>query len=222
MRVSINVSLLVNLVVLKFVIASVHIQHHYRLGDTYTYAENKSTTTTDLLTGEINTQLEQSVYIIRIVELDDPLTNSSAEYEKTYISARFTPADDRATRRLLSQHTREYFYKETEFSLPEYSIGNRWLMKSATNLDKLVTVTDIYESDEYDTEVIQFDIEIIGTIQSFNETIPNHYWIRKHLDLQTGMLLSEEITHKSTVIYSRLTDVTLKKLIKYQTHHHDL
>ncbi|UJR16247.1 hypothetical protein I4U23_003155 [Adineta vaga] len=190
--------------------------------DKYTYAENKSSTMVNLLTGEKKVQYEETIYIIRIVELPDPITNISAEYEKTYTSVRYTPSDDRATRRLLSQRIREYFSNEIEFFLPEYSVGNRWLLKSLTNLDKLITITGIYESDKYGTEVITFDIEMVGTITSRGEAIPNHYWINKNMDVRTGTVLSEETIYKSTIVYSRMTNVTLKKLIKYETHSHDL
>ncbi|CAF3837619.1 unnamed protein product [Adineta steineri] len=211
-----------SLLLFKSIIASVQIQNRYLLGDKFTYAENQSITTIDILTGEKKVQQQEAIYIEHIVELNDPLTNTSAEIEKTYKSVRFTPPDERADRRLLSQRTREFFQKEIELSISEYSVGQRWFTKSITNLDKLITVTRIYENDEYNTEAISFDIETVGSITTLGHTIPHHYWIKRDIDVETGAVLSEETIKKTTVIYLRTTDITTRKLIKRETHIHDL
>ena len=127
MRIDITTLFLSSLLLLASISASVQIQNRYIFGDKFTYAENKSSTTVDLLTGEKKVEQEETIYTEHIVELADPLTNTSAEIEKTFTFVRFTPPNERATRRLLSQVIRENFQKELELSLSQYSVGDRWL-----------------------------------------------------------------------------------------------
>ncbi len=217
-----NSMFLFSLMLLTPMVELVRIQNRYSLGDKFTYAENKTTTTVNLFTGETKVEKEETIYKEDIVELEDPLTNADAEIEKTYSFVRFTPPDERKARRLLSQRTREKFQKPFATSLSQYSVGDRWSDKVITGLEKHHIITRIYESDEYDTEVITVDTETIGTIKLFSYQTPNHYLVTQEVDVETGILLFEETIHRLTVIDERKTDITVKKLIKRETDIHEL
>jgi hypothetical protein len=221
MRAYVNSLFLFGLLVLTPIVGSVQVQNRYSLGDKLTYAENKTSTTVNLLTGETTVKQEETIYTEHIVELDDPLTNANVEIEKIYSFVRFTPADERAARRLLSQVTRGNLRKVVD-SPSDFSIGDRWKDKLVENTDRYTIVTCIYNSDEYDTEVIIFDVEFIGTISVLTYGTPVHSWIKKEVDVQTGVLLFKEEINKSTIINNRKTEVIVKKLIKRKTHNHEL
>lgn len=221
MHAYVNSLFLFGLLVLTPIVGSVQVQNRYSLGDKLTYAENKTSTTVNLLTGETTVKQEETIYTEHIVELDDPLTNANGEIEKIYSFVRFTPADERAARRLLSQITRENLEKAVD-SPYDFSISDRWKDKLVENTNRYTIVTRIYNSDEYDTEVIIFDVEFIGTISVLTYDTPVHSWIKKEVDLQTGVLLFKEEINKSTIINNRKTEVIVKKLIKRKTHNHEL
>jgi hypothetical protein len=191
------------------------------LGDKFTYAQNKTSTTVNLYTGGKKVEGEETIYTEHIVELEDPLTNASAEIEKRYSFARFTPPNERESRRLLSQRTRENFQKIVDSSLNEFSVGDRWTDKILTNVERHNTITRIYDSDEYDTEVMTIDMELVGTIEILGYKTLTHIMTTTDIDVETGILLSEESIHRYTVIDDRKTAITVKKLIKRETHTHE-
>ena len=196
----------------------IQIQQRYSIGDQFTYEENRTTTTVNLFTEEKTTKQQQTIYTERIVELDDSLTNSNrGEVEKSYSFVQFTPSDECATQRLLSKRFRETFQRVVESSSIQYVVGQRWKDKTSFNLDRYTTVIRIYGSEEYHTEVIVFDMEILGAIELLEYQRPAHFLVRKEVDVETGILLSEQIIQQITVNDNRKTDVIVKKLIQRQT-----
>jgi hypothetical protein len=73
--------------------ASVQVKNKYSLGDKFTYSENKTSNKIDLFIGKKYIQQQETIYTEHIVELENPITNTSAEIEKTYSCVRFTPSN---------------------------------------------------------------------------------------------------------------------------------
>jgi hypothetical protein len=202
--------------------ASVRIKNQYSLGDKFTYFENRTTTTINLFTGEKKIQQEETIYTERIIKLEDPLTNTGAEIEKTYSFARFIPSDEHAARRLLSESIREDFNSRIEWSLKPVSVGDRWTGELLPNIDGHITVTRIYDSDEFDTKVIKINSEAVGTLALSDHQAPTDLWITEDIDVETDTLLFRETIFKMTLREERKTVSAIKKLIKRETHLHEL
>lgn len=214
--------LFVIVVLLASIIGSVRVQHRYSLGDKFTYSENQTKTTINLFTGEKTVEQKETIYTEIVIELDDPLTNATAEVEKTYSFVRFTPPDERASRRLLTQRTRELL---TTIVMPlsnEYSVGKLWTDTVYGGIEGKLMITRIYKSDEYKTKVIDFDIDAAGTISALGYKMPIHYLETKGIDIETGLLLFQESIHRHTIHDKRNTDITVIKLIKRETHTDEL
>ena len=158
----------------------------------------------------------------RVVELEDKKNNISAEIEKIYTMVCFTPTDRRAERRrLLSTRTREEFNELVNPS-SEWSVGSRSINKVVDGIVRQYLVTRIYESEEYNTEVITFDVETTGSLEFLGYNSMLHRLETKEIDVETGILLSQESVQKITVINDRTIGVTVQKLIKRETAHDEL
>ena len=201
--------------------ASVQVQNRYSLGDKFTYAENKTITTIELLTEKKTAKQEETIYTLRVVELEDKKNNISAEVEKIYTMVRFTPTDQRAERRLLSTRSREEFNELVNPS-SEWSVGSRSINKVVDGIVRQYLVTRIYESEEYNTEVITFDVETTGSLEFLGYNSMLHRLETKEIDVETGILLSQESVQKITAINDRTIGVTVQKLIKRETAHDEL
>ncbi|CAF3527316.1 unnamed protein product [Rotaria socialis] len=57
----------------------VRVQHRYSIGGKFTYAENKATTTVNLLTGKTNITFQETICTERMVEVEDELRGTSGE-----------------------------------------------------------------------------------------------------------------------------------------------
>ena len=158
---------------------------------------------------------------LRVVELEDKKNNISAEVEKIYTMVRFTPTDQREERRLLSTRSREEFNELVNPS-SEWSVGSRSINKVVDGIVRQYLVTRIYESEEYNTEVITFDVETTGSLEFLGYNSMLHRLETKEIDVETGILLSQESVQKITVINDRTIGVTVQKLIKRETAHDEL
>lgn len=203
------------------IVRSIQVQRRYSVGDQFIYSENRTRTTINLFTREKTIVKQEMIYTELIVKIDDlPSDSTTVEIEKLYSFAQFIPSDECATQRLLSKRFREHFQPAVESTSIQYAVGQRWKDTTNGNLDRYTTVVRIYPSEEYHTEVIVLDMEILGAIELLEYQSPAHFLVTKEIDIETGILLLEQTTQQMTVNDKRRTDVIVKKLIQRQTDSH--
>ncbi|CAF1437802.1 unnamed protein product [Adineta steineri] len=175
-----------------------------------------------MYTGVVKTEHTETTYVEQIVELEDVTRGTSAEIEKTYTKVHISPPDERKQRRLLSTNTRENFEPKLKSSAKILAVGDRWKTEPMAGLVGYTTVTRIYDHQEYDTKVITLDIEVIGTLNTLGVQIPAHSWTTIDIDAETGITTYQETIMKRTVINSRRTNISVKKLLKRETSDKEL
>lgn len=202
-------------------VRSIQVQRRYSIGDRFIYSENRTKTTINLFTGEKTIAEQELIYTELIVKIDGrPFDSDDVEIEKIYSFVQFTPSDQCATQRLLSQRFREHFQPAVESTSIQYAVGQRWKDTTNANLDRYTTVVRIYPSEEYHTTVIVLDMEILGAIELLQYQSPVHFLVTKEIDVETGILLLEQATRQTTSNGKRRTDVIVKKLIQRKTDNH--
>jgi hypothetical protein len=140
----------------------------------------------------------------------------NGEMEIVCTWARITPPNEREQRRLLFDRTRK--------KLPEFvkgstnlSVGDQWSQAILDGIKRYCTVARIYKNEEYDTEVVVVDTEIVGTAQVRFPEVPIHGHMTGELDVQTGTHVLLEAVVKGTAKHNKITQITVKKLIKRGT-----
>ncbi|CAF3264872.1 unnamed protein product [Rotaria socialis] len=118
----------------------VRVQHRYSIGGKFTYAENKATTTVNLLTGKTNITFQETICTERMVEVEDELRGTSGEVEKSCTRARFIPPDKLAKTCILFSRTLDELKMLTNKSI-DYSVGDNWSNKIMESTFIHATVT---------------------------------------------------------------------------------
>ncbi len=221
MSTSINSWLL--LVLLLFVgdIDSVRVRNEISIGDEFIYAENQTTTIVNILTGETTVTLVETICTERIAELEYVNDDVKGEVEVVCTWARFTPPNEREQRRLLFDRTRKKLQEVVE-SPTNLSVGDQWSEAISESINRYNTVARIYKNEEYDTEVVVVDTEIVGTPQFRAVEVPMHGHMTEEVDVQTGTNVLFESVMKATAKYNQITQIIVKKLIKGETFDREL
>jgi len=213
---SINSWLLLVLLLFVVDIDSVRVRNEISIGDEFIYAENKTTTIVNILMGETTVTLVETICTERIAELEYINDDLKGEVEIVCTWARFTPPNERAQRRLLFDRTRKKLQEVVEF-LTNLSVGDQWSNAISESMNGHHTVARIYKNEEYDTEVVVVDTEIVGTVQVHALEVPIHGHMTREVDVQTGTYVLLEVVMKGTVEHNQVTQITVKKLIKRET-----
>ncbi len=210
MSTSINSWLL--LVLLLFVgdIDSVRVRNEISIGDEFIYADNITTTTVNTLTGETTVKLVEKICTKRIAELEYINDDVNGEVEVVCTWARFTPPNERKQQRLLFDRTRKKLQEVVE-SPKDVSVGDQWSDAISESMNGYYTVARIYKNEEYDTEVVVMDTDIVGTAQISGSEVPMHGHVTGEVDVQTGTNVLLEAVMKGTVEHNQVTQIIVKK-----------
>jgi hypothetical protein len=197
------------------------VRNEISIGDEFIYAENQTTTIVNILTGETTVTLVETICTERIAELEYVNDDVKGEVEVVCTWARFTPPNEREQRRLLFDRTRKKLQEVVE-SPTNLSVGDQWSEAISESINRYNTVARIYKNEEYDTEVVVVDTEIVGTPQFRAVEVPMHGHMTEEVDVQTGTNVLFESVMKATAKYNQITQIIVKKLIKGETFDREL
>jgi hypothetical protein len=189
------------------------VRNEISIGDEFIYAENKTTTIVNILTGETTVTLVETICTERIAELEYINDDVKGEVEIVCTWARFTPPNKREQRRLLFDRTRKNLDEVVQPPM-NFSVGDQWSEAYSESINKFYTVARIYKNEEYDTEVVVVDMEVVGALGALSLEVPMHGHKTSEIDIKTGTIVLLEMVSKHTVGYNRVTEITVKKVMK--------
>lgn len=206
---------------------SVKIRNNISVGDEFVYAENQTTTTVEFSSGETNVKLVETICNYRIVELDYDGTDLKGNVEKFCTWARFTPTNDREKRDLLLDHSRidlrQIIHPPGCTEMGEHGSGDIARFGALfSEVKGYQFVSRLYNNEEYETEVVTFEIDAPFTLDIFGIEIPGYSYYKREVDTNTGATVLLEATSYTRRLSNRETQVSIKKLIKPKTVHQDL